>query len=475
MTLAGRIAGAFALFVLLLAGTLAHLRTVTDRAARRAHGVTAAASRWRMVASDHPARLQAMRATAAKYLVTRDTGYLLRYQQLVREHDAAVRSVERAELGAGERRALDTLAAAWARVAPAAPGRDLTPLLDDADAATARLAGAARAALDSQLRDASSDARRARTTATAVAVAGIVLASLLAILLARSVARPIERLAAAAKAIAAGRLGVRVGAPPNRHDEMSRVSRDFDAMAEQLERLDRAKRRFVSNVSHDLKAPLASMQETTAVLLDGLGGPLTERQRRLLQLSQDSGRRLGAMISSLLELARLDEAAPGGDAVFDLVPLARAVAAEAAEPRAGRGARVTFVPADASACVRGDRDAMTRVVENLLDNALRFSPPEGCVRVVVESRGGHVLLSVLDEGPGIPDAEKRVVFDRFHQAHAGRASPARGVGLGLAICTQVVVAHGGRIWVEDNVPRGAAFRVLLPRARAGVAALEAVA
>lgn len=473
MTHAARLAGAFGLFALLLAAVLAHHLSASDRAAARAHAITAAASRWRTVASDHPARLQAMRTTVAKYLVTRDTGYALRYQALLREHDAALRAVERAELSAAERAALDAAVAGWARVVRAGPGPELMPLLDDLDDATARVAGAARAALDATLRNASDDARRARTTAIVVTLLGILLASALAVVLARSVARPIERLAAATQAVAAGRFGVRVGAPPNRHDEISRVSRDFDAMAEQLERLDRAKRDFVSNVSHDLKAPLASMQETTSVLLDGLGGPLTERQRRLLQLSQDSGRRLGAMISRLLELARLDEAPPGGDEVFDLVPLARAVVAEGAEPRAGRGARVALAPMDASACLRGDRDAMTRVLENLIDNALRFSPPDACVRVAVEARGEHVLLSVLDEGPGIPDAEKRTVFHRFHQTRAGRAAPSRGVGLGLAICTQVVLAHGGRIWVEDNVPRGSAFRVLLPRAASS--ALEAVA
>lgn len=473
MTLATKLRGAFALFVLLLAAVLVHHLSVTRQAAARAQTMTAAAARWRLIAGDHVARLQAMRASAAKFLVTRDTGYLVRYQTLLREHDASLRSLARGELAPAERTALDTAVSRWARLTRTAPGGELPPLLDRMETATTRLGAAARAALDAELRDASRDASRARTTAAAVALLGVVLATALALVLARSLAEPLERLATATKAIAAGRFDVRVGAPADRSDEIGRLSRDFDAMAQQLERLERVKRDFVSNVSHDLKAPLASMQETTGVLLDGLGGPLTERQRRLLQLSQDSGRRLSGMISGLLELARLDESPPRGNAVFDLVPLARAIVAESAEPRAGRELRVALAQAGSAAWLRGDRDAMTRVLENLIDNALRFSPAGACVSVAVEPRGEHVLLSVLDEGPGIPDAEKRAVFHRFHQTAAGRAAASRGVGLGLAICAQVVEAHGGRIWVEDNVPRGSVFRVLLPRAAAS--ALEAVA
>lgn len=473
MTLAAKLRGAFALFVLLLAAVLAHHLSVTRRAAARAHALTAAAARWRLIAGDHAARLQAMRAAAAKYRVTRDTGYLVRYQTLVRDHDASLRSLERAELAHPERAALDGAAGVWGRLTRSDPGGERTPWPDSMDAATARLAAAARSALDAQLRDASNDARRASATAAAVALFGVLLASALAVLLARSLAAPLERLTTATKAIAGGRFDVRVGAPADRQDEIGHLSRNFDAMAQQLERLDRVKRDFVSNVSHDLKAPLASMQETTSVLLDGLGGPLTERQRRLLQLSADSGRRLGGMISRLLELARLDASPPRADEVFDLVPLARAIVAESAEPRAGRGVRVTLAQTGSPAWLRGDRDAMTRVLDNLIENALRFSPAGACVSVSVETRGEHVLLSVLDEGPGIPEAEQRAVFHRFHQAGAGRAAASRGVGLGLAICAQVVEAHGGRIWAEDNVPRGAALRVLLPRV--APAPLEAVA
>jgi signal transduction histidine kinase len=125
------------------------------------------------------------------------------------------------------------------------------------------------------------------------------------------------------------------------------------------------------------------------------------------------------------------------------------------------------------------------VIDNLIENALKFSPPGGSVTVRVDDwteageqipadraaafrwRGaphGAALLSVTDEGPGIPDAEKERVFARFYQTEAGRAARGRGVGLGLAICREIVSAHDGIIWVMDHEPRGSVFLVLLPTA-----------
>jgi signal transduction histidine kinase len=134
--------------------------------------------------------------------------------------------------------------------------------------------------------------------------------------------------------------------------------------------------------------------------------------------------------------------------------------------------------------VRGDSDSLSQVFDNLLDNALKFSPFDGKVGVRVEelsARGempphrwaslrrhdqkvNAVHVSVSDEGPGIADDEKERVFDRFYQTDAGRSARSRGVGLGLAICREIIATHGGAIWATDNEPRGSVFHVLLPAA-----------
>jgi signal transduction histidine kinase len=148
--------------------------------------------------------------------------------------------------------------------------------------------------------------------------------------------------------------------------------------------------------------------------------------------------------------------------------------------------RVTFSAPDSGSklLVNADPDGLAQVVDNLLENALKFSPFDGQIRIRVAdftSRGdippqrwaalrqhgavpGAVLVSVADEGPGVADDEKERVFQRFYQSEAGRAVHGRGVGLGLSICEAIVAEHGGAIWVADNEPRGSVFNVLIPAA-----------
>jgi signal transduction histidine kinase len=123
---------------------------------------------------------------------------------------------------------------------------------------------------------------------------------------------------------------------------------------------------------------------------------------------------------------------------------------------------VVFDAPDERQIVRGSFESLVRVVDNLLENAVKFSPADGMVRVSFGAQDGHCVLRVADEGPGIPDADKERVFERFCQTATGRAVAARGVGLGLAICRRIVETHGGAIHVEDNAPRGSVFHVSFP-------------
>ena len=229
-----------------------------------------------------------------------------------------------------------------------------------------------------------------------------------------------------------------------------------------IDEVARMKREFVTNISHDLKTPLASMQETTALLLDSVAGPLNTKQRHLLTLSQDSGTRLQAMIAKLLDLARLEAASATTFAVVDIVELTQAAArrmnevaiARGAQPRVHVHATVSALPA------RADADGIAHLLDNLLENALRLSPIDTRVEVSVLVRDRAIEICVADQGPGVADEAKQRVFERFYQA--GRSARSHGVGLGLAICHHVVTTHGGTLHVRDNIPRGAVFVVLLP-------------
>jgi signal transduction histidine kinase len=240
----------------------------------------------------------------------------------------------------------------------------------------------------------------------------------------------------------------------------------------------------VSHVSHELRTPLVAMQETNRLLLDGLPGPLTERQRRLLGLNLQGSRRLSAMIANLLDLARLEAGVMRYDIrPHDLAALVRAAAGELEAWAQERGVRFAVEVPGTPLLAECDADRTVEVVVNLLDNASKFSPPDGAVAVRLRDAGSvpdevprdlarslagpgpngrYAVLEIADLGPGVPDRDKRSVFERFHQAGTEATPRATGVGLGLAICHEIVRAHGGAIWVADNKPTGSVFSVVLP-------------
>jgi signal transduction histidine kinase len=486
MNVATKLRGAFALYIALLAAVLLyHVRTIRE-SVKHGHALTATSSRLRSISNNQLGRVAEMSNTAEKYLVTRDRGYLDKLTSLIAAYGAELRRLQALALSDEERAALAPLARRWtlleeearslgadsggppsAALLDAVARLELT--LDEIHVTTQQLAEAAQAAMNRQLADSETTARSAERVSWMAALAALLLSVVLSALLVRSIVRPLERLTLGTREISAGRFGYRLQA--DGEDELSQVAREFNAMTARLDELDRMKRDFVSNVSHDLKTPLSSMQETTAVLLDELPGPLSEKQRRLLLLNQEGGLRLASMIAKLLDIARL-ESAPAARRleVMDVMQVARHAVDRANATRPGENPSVLLAHRDTPALVRGDSDGLLQVLDNLLENALKFSPADGTVRVAVAEQGDSVLLSVADEGPGIPDADKEKVFERFYQTRAGRAVAARGVGLGLAICKQIVTAHGGAIRVEDNTPGGSIFQVVLP----GVSATAAM-
>ncbi|HVZ14152.1 MAG TPA: HAMP domain-containing sensor histidine kinase, partial [Bauldia sp.] len=158
-------------------------------------------------------------------------------------------------------------------------------------------------------------------------------------------------------------------------------------------------------------------------------------------------------------------------AVLDLVPVARDCAASMRHVFAANRVELAFDPGDEPVWTSGDRDRLVQVIVNLLANAAKFSPAAGGrVKLGLRNDAEAVELYVSDNGPGIQPADRELVFERFRQVGDPLTDKPGGVGLGLAICRQIVTQHGGRIWVEDGPDGGALFRVRLPRARAGALA-----
>ncbi|MEP6729624.1 MAG: HAMP domain-containing sensor histidine kinase [bacterium] len=512
MKVGARLRGAFAIYIAVLAAVLVyHVRT-TQHAVDSGRALTDISSRLRVSSIAQITRLAQMSSDAEKYLVTRDKGYFDRFLESERAYSDGLRSLASQDLSDGERFALDSILADWrvvdrqvrllAGVASATPQSArgtvarLQSSLDKVRERTRQLAAASQDAMSEEVGASEQAAREAERLSWLAGVGALLLSVLLSAMLIRSIVEPLRRLAEGTREVSAGRFGHRLESAGS--DEFAQVTRDFNSMTERLDELDRMKRDFVAKVSHDLKTPLSSMQETIGVLLDGLAGPLSAKQRQLLELNLDSGRRLSAMLTKLLDLSRIEAGLEPDFQMLDVNQLVKRSIDRADAARAERLFQLSFNEPEHRLLLRGDEIALAQVVDNLLENAIKFSPPGGVVSVRVAEwpsggdqvpsehsavvrraglRGCALLLTIADEGPGIPDEEKERVFTRFYQAEAGRAARGRGVGLGLTICHEIVTAHGGAIWVTDNEPRGSVFSILLPGAvgasdsRAGVSAI----
>jgi signal transduction histidine kinase len=285
--------------------------------------------------------------------------------------------------------------------------------------------------------------------------------------LAHGMTSPLREMAAAARAMAGGDYNRRVTA--SSRDEVGELARAFNAMAAVLAEVDRLRRDLVANVSHELRTPISALQAELENLVDGIEPPDPQTLRTMLRQAE----RLGGLIAQLLDLSRLEsDAVPLQRRVFEVGPLLEDAAAEARLAASG-----VAVAAEPGLVVDGDPERIHQVVANLLENAVRYSPPGGAVQVRARAgtspsqragaprRPAEVVIEVADQGPGIPEGEAQRVFERFYRADAARASDQGGAGLGLAIARWILDLHGGRIRPERNQPHGCRMVVVLPGGR----------
>ncbi|HLH32283.1 MAG TPA: HAMP domain-containing sensor histidine kinase, partial [Terriglobia bacterium] len=277
----------------------------------------------------------------------------------------------------------------------------------------------------------------------------------------QSINDPLARLTRGTRAIAKGEFWHRL--PDHGSDEFGEMARDFNSMTERLGELDRMKKDFVSHVSHDLKAPLASIRQIMHLLLQQIPGPLNEQQQDLIRLSYNSAERLAAMVGNLLDVSRMEAGSMEYQmAPHDLVALIKSVSDEFDIQAREKGIRFTLECEDSHVLAACDRDRIVQVIGNLYENALKFSPRDSEIVTRASRRNeNEVLVSVADSGPGVPDEHKQRIFQKFHQVKQGKKMAGQGVGLGLAICKTIVEAHHGHIWVEDNANGGSVFMFVL--------------
>lgn len=293
------------------------------------------------------------------------------------------------------------------------------------------------------------------------AAVGAVLALLLAVWLARSIGGRLDELSTVAGRIAKGDFTpARVRGPR----EVRELAGALNTMAGAVQSAQQTQRDFLANVSHDLKTPLTSIRGFAQAIEEG-AAEKPEDVVRAATIIREESERLIRLVADLLDLAKLEsEAGPTLGAPVDLAALVLALAERLVPRAADKGVIFEVGQPPAAARVQGNADRLAQVIQNLLDNALKYTPSGGAVRVAVTAAAGRVTFSVADSGPGIPGEDLGRIFERFYQVDRarGRSAEATGVGLGLAIVKEIVTRHGGTIRAESVVGIGTRFVVDLP-------------
>jgi two-component system sensor histidine kinase BaeS len=289
------------------------------------------------------------------------------------------------------------------------------------------------------------------------------LALIAGVLLARRIAQPVENIARAAVAVSAGDLNQLVPAESS-IGELNNLGQAFNAMTTNLRQSDQAKTAFISDVTHELRTPLTVIKGTIETLEDG-GLDDIDGRTPLLAAMQRETDRLIRLVNELLVLTRAD----AGTLNLHLQPLDLAELAQArcsqmavlAEPRQVHF-KVSVAESCALPCVLADPDRLAQVLDNLLDNALRYSPAGSTVTIAIHRQGEWCHCHVSDMGPGIPAQHLPFIFERFYRADASRNRHTGGTGLGLAIARALIQAQGGQISAESVEGTGATLRFTLP-------------
>lgn len=503
MRVAGRIATGTGVALTLMLVILAWDVALVDQLAEVNQSLSEVNFRASTSALDQARLLNQIDEFTRKYFVTRDRAYADRLGELRLEYAGRVSELRSLDLETSVRAHVDPLIHAWETYwalfssipegvelkgrdgATEETYEDQLGALQDLQRQLDRVSMAAQLQVEEQALRSAEVSGRARKLSWSIAASALLLSLLILWLTIRSISRPLIQLTKGTQAVADGEFSVQLEA--RGRDELSRLASSFNKMVRRLGEAERAKKDFLSHVSHELKTPLASMYETNELLLEEIPGPLNRKQKRFLTLNLDSSRRLSAMISKLLDLSRMEAGAMEYDFRHqDLVEIVRTVVAGFEARAREQKVRLLLQVPTTEVLINCDSDRLIQVMQNLLDNALKFSPAETAIEIrifpngvpkaradwvdhtdseIAQMSNEMVLIEVADSGPGVSEDQKPLIFKRFHQiSQTGREHPTGGVGLGLAICGEITEAHQGWMGLRDNEVSGSVFMVAIPAA-----------
>ena len=412
-----------------------------------------------------------------KFTITKDEAWYLQFVRLKIDFEGRLQSALALEDSAATPilrqvanyfRRYDELVSAEARLVRAGgPYRqaqykqDKDALIDSMLAAFEKLRLNQQQLTYAKVADLAATADQAGKVSGMIGVACLLAIVLMSLLITKSITRPIGLLKSKTREIAQGNFeGKLLVRSPS---EIGELAGAINSMCEKLQELDRLKADFFAYMSHELRTPLTAIKEGTGLLLDGVGGETTDKQRKLLGILAEESNRLINVVNSLLDLSKME----AGMMVYDFEvthvdPLIkRAVAeitplVEAKRITLESDVEGTLVP------VRIDPERILQVLRNLLGNAVKFTPTGGLVRIAAKPADGNLAISVKDSGPGIAAESLTSIFEKFNQGSRQTPYIRQGTGLGLAIAKTIITTHGGKIWAESELGKGSTFVFVLP-------------
>ena len=277
------------------------------------------------------------------------------------------------------------------------------------------------------------------------------------------VTSPLRGMCTAAQQFANGNFDARVPVPGRGRDEVAQLAEAFNQMAESLENLENLRNTFIANVSHDLRTPMTTIIGFIEEIRDGVIPE--DEQDHYLEIISNEAKRLSRLVLSLLDISRIQ----AGDrkftpSPFDICEMGRVILISFEQQIDEKRLEVSFECDEDRMTVLADHDAIYQIFYNIVHNAVKFSTQGGALKIRIRAdRDRKVLVSVYNEGQGIPVEDLPYVFERFYKSDKSRGLDKSGVGLGLFIAKTIIQAHGEKIWVESEAGKWCEFFFTLPR------------
>jgi len=283
-----------------------------------------------------------------------------------------------------------------------------------------------------------------------------------AFIITRSIIKPLDLMRTKTVAISKGNFkgDLEVKSPP----VIAELASAINIMCRKLQEVDAIKNDFFSYMSHELRTPLSSIKEATSMLLDGLGGEISEKQHRILSILIQECNRLIEMVNSLLDLSKME----AGMLKYQFVPMELSElirkTLDALEPLAEAKSISIHNNIAASQLIKMDQERIQQVFRNLIGNAIKFTDKNGSIKLEANVRGNVVEVAVHDTGFGIPEEDLETIFLKYQQVVTAKRERVKGTGVGLATVKQIILAHGGKVWATSQVGQGSTFYITLPLA-----------